>query len=73
MKPGGQEVSDGEHLDFLFREEMDELDDATDLIIGLESDRQARKLILIPSESICPPAVRQALASPFTNIYAGGT
>jgi len=72
VKPGGQEVSDGEHPDFLFREEMDELDDATDLIIGLESDRQARKLILIPSESICPPAVRQALASPFTNIYAEG-
>jgi glycine cleavage system T protein len=61
-----------DYLDFLFGEEMDELDEATDLIIDLEGGRQARKLILIPSESICPPAVRQALASPFTNIYAEG-
>lgn len=41
-------------------------------IIGEEASRQERKLILIASESICPMAVREALASPFSNIYAEG-
>ena len=34
--------------------------------------RQVEKLVMIASESICPPAVRWALGSVFTNIYAEG-
>lgn len=41
-------------------------------LIGHEAERQARKLILIPSESLCPAPVREALSSIFTNIYAEG-
>lgn len=41
-------------------------------LIGHEAERQARKLILIPSESLCPAPVREALGSVFTNIYAEG-
>lgn len=40
--------------------------------IALEEERQARHIILIPSESIAPLAVRQALGSVFNNIYAEG-
>jgi glycine hydroxymethyltransferase len=41
-------------------------------LIDLEAERQARKLIMIPSESYAPRAVRQALGSVFQNIYAEG-
>ncbi len=41
-------------------------------LISWEETRQAQKLILIPSESICPRPVREALASPFTSLYAEG-
>lgn len=37
-----------------------------------EEKRQRAKLILIPSESICPKPVREALASAFTSVYAEG-
>ncbi len=37
-----------------------------------EADRQNRKLIMIASESVCPPAVRETLASELGNIYAEG-
>jgi glycine cleavage system T protein len=37
-----------------------------------EADRQNRKLIMIASESICPTAVRETLASELGNIYAEG-
>ena len=37
-----------------------------------ETDRQNRKLIMIASESVCPPAVRETLASELANIYAEG-
>jgi glycine hydroxymethyltransferase len=58
--------------DFLFREDLSDLDPQVDHLIELEAERQARKLIMIPSESYTPPAVRQALGSVFTNIYAEG-
>ena len=61
-----------EYSDFLVREDLSEVDPDTDLVIGFEEERQAQKIILIPSESICPRAVRQALGSVFTNIYAEG-
>lgn len=41
-------------------------------IVALEEERQTRHIILIPSESIAPLAVRQALGSVFNNIYAEG-
>ena len=58
--------------DFLFRDSLPELDPAVDHLIDLERERQARKLIMIPSESSSPGAVRDALGSALMNIYAEG-
>jgi glycine hydroxymethyltransferase len=58
--------------DFLFRGELNDVDPQVHELCELESERQFRKLILIPSESTAPLAVRQALASSFQNIYAEG-
>ena len=58
--------------DFLFRGNLAELDPAIFELTQLESERQYRKLILIPSESQAPMAVREALSSVFQNIYAEG-
>ena len=51
---------------------LEEIDPLAFRLRGLEKERQAKKIILIPSESICPPPVREALASCFTSIYAEG-
>ena len=51
---------------------LSRVDRDIDNIIDFEVGRQAQKLILIPSESICPKPVREALASPFSNLYAEG-
>ncbi|MGB7096414.1 MAG: hypothetical protein WBD62_17345, partial [Anaerolineales bacterium] len=58
--------------DYLFRGSFADLDADLDELIQLEAERQYRKLILIPSESTAPIAVRQTLASAFHNIYAEG-
>jgi glycine hydroxymethyltransferase len=58
--------------DFLFRGNLAKLDPDVYELTQLEAERQARKLILIPSESTAPMAVREALASAFQNIYAEG-
>ncbi|HTP01680.1 MAG TPA: serine hydroxymethyltransferase [Anaerolineales bacterium] len=58
--------------DFLFRGSLAKLDSDVYELTQLEAERQARKLILIPSESTAPLAVREALASAFQNIYAEG-
>ncbi|MCY4464760.1 MAG: glycine cleavage system aminomethyltransferase GcvT [Chloroflexi bacterium] len=58
--------------DFLFRGGIDELDPAVAELIRRETERQQEKLILIPSESTVPYAVRHALSSAFHNIYAEG-
>jgi glycine hydroxymethyltransferase len=58
--------------DFLFRGSLAELDPEVYELTRLESERQARKLILIPSESQAPLAVREAMGSAFQNIYAEG-
>jgi glycine hydroxymethyltransferase len=58
--------------DFLFRGSLAELDPAVAQLIEYEAERQARKLILIPSESSPPGAVREAQGSVFQNIYAEG-
>jgi len=58
--------------DFLFRGTLEDIDPAVYELTQLEAERQYRKLILIPSESQAPLAVRDALASAFQNIYAEG-
>jgi len=58
--------------DFLFTDDLKDLDPQVFALTEIESERQARRLIMIPSESTAPLAVRQALASAFTNIYAEG-
>jgi len=58
--------------DYLFRGNLAELDPAIYELTQLEAERQYRKLILIPSESQAPIAVREALSSVFQNIYAEG-
>ncbi len=69
-RPGG--VPTPTISDFLFRGSLAELDPAVAQLIEHEAERQARKLILIPSESSPPGAVREALGSVFQNIYAEG-
>jgi glycine hydroxymethyltransferase len=58
--------------DFLFRGSLAELDPEIYELTRIETERQARKIILIPSESQAPLAVREAMASAFQNIYAEG-
>jgi glycine hydroxymethyltransferase len=58
--------------DFLFRGSLSKLDPAVYELTQLEAERQARKLILIPSESTAPMAIRDALASALQNLYAEG-
>ena len=58
--------------DFLFREPLDVLDPELSDLIRFETERQARKLIMVPSESIAPAAVHRALASSFSHLYAAG-
>jgi glycine hydroxymethyltransferase len=58
--------------DYLFRGELAELDPDVAELIRHETARQARYLIMIPSESTIPSAVREALGSAFHNIYAEG-
>jgi len=58
--------------DFLQRADLEEVAPFVADLIRWEAERQARKLILIPSESYAPRAVRQALGSVFQNVYAEG-
>ena len=58
--------------DFLIRGALEDLDPDLFELTQLEAERQYRRLILIPSESTSPIAVRQILASAFHNIYAEG-
>ncbi|TET55257.1 MAG: aminotransferase class I/II-fold pyridoxal phosphate-dependent enzyme [Anaerolineales bacterium] len=58
--------------DFFFRGSLAALDPDVARLIGLETERQARKLILIPSESSAPLAVREAVQSVLMNVYAEG-
>ena len=58
-------------LDF-FSTPLQSLDPDVYDLIGYEAERQARKIIMIPSESQAPDAVREALGSVFQNIYAEG-
>ena len=58
--------------DYLFRGGIEELDSDVAELIRHETARQQAKLIMIPSESTVPYAVRAALGSAFHNIYAEG-
>jgi len=58
--------------DFLFRGSLADLDPEIYELTRFEEERQYRKLILIPSESCAPLAVREALGSVFQNLYAEG-
>ncbi|RCK76316.1 MAG: Serine hydroxymethyltransferase [Anaerolineae bacterium] len=58
--------------DYLFRGSVADFDCELKELLDLEAERQVRKLILIPSESTAPLAVREILSSAFQNIYAEG-
>ena len=58
--------------DFLFRESLEDTAPFVSELIEREEERQKRKLIMIPSESYAPKAVRDALGSVFQNVYAEG-
>lgn len=58
--------------DYLFRGTLADLDPEVYELTQIEAERQVRKLIMIPSESQAPLAVREAMASAFQNIYAEG-
>lgn len=65
-------MSNKKYGDAFLGVDLDRIDPDIDLIIDFEEERQARKLIMIPSESMAPRAVRQALGSVFNNVYAEG-
>ncbi len=58
--------------DFLFRGDLHSLDPDVAALVDLEAIRQVRKLVMIPSESTIPEAVREAVGSVLGNIYAEG-
>ena len=58
--------------DYLLKQDAKDLDPDMFQLSELESERQARRLIMIPSESTAPKAVRELMASSFANIYAEG-
>jgi glycine hydroxymethyltransferase len=58
--------------DFLVRGSIKDIDPKIHELIRIEEERQYRRLILIPSESMTPKAIRRALGSGFHNIYAEG-
>jgi glycine hydroxymethyltransferase len=65
-------MSDKAYHDLFWGADVADVDSDIANIIRLEEERQARRIILIPSESFCPLPVRQALGSVFNNIYAEG-
>jgi glycine cleavage system T protein len=61
-----------EYWDIFLGRDTEQIDPDIGEIIEFEQERQARKLIMIPSESMAPKAVRSALGSVFNNVYAEG-
>lgn len=55
-----------------YHEDLESVDPGLFNLIRLEDERQARRLIMIPSESIAPRAIFETLGSSFTNVYAEG-
>jgi glycine hydroxymethyltransferase len=58
--------------DYLFRGSLADFDPDIADLINLEAERQIKRLIMIPSESTIPYAVREALHSHFHNLYTEG-
>jgi glycine hydroxymethyltransferase len=65
-------MANQDYADYCFGVDLADIDPDISEIISLEEERQARKFVFIPSESIAPKAVRQALGSVFNNVYAEG-
>ncbi|MCL7452909.1 MAG: glycine cleavage system aminomethyltransferase GcvT [Anaerolineae bacterium] len=61
-----------EYWDIFLGRSTGQIDPDLAEIIEFEEERQARKLIMIPSESMAPEGVRAALGSVFNNVYAEG-
>ena len=61
-----------EYPDVYLDADLHDVDPDISHLIALEEERQARRIILIPSESIAPAPVREALGSVFNNVYAEG-
>ncbi len=57
---------------YILSDPLSKIDPAVENIINLESERQKRKLIFIPSESSAPIAVRESMGSVLQNVYAEG-
>jgi glycine hydroxymethyltransferase len=57
---------------FQHQKDLESIDPGLFELLRLEDERQVRRLIMIPSESASPVAVRESLGSTFTNIYAEG-
>ncbi|MDT8306902.1 MAG: glycine cleavage system aminomethyltransferase GcvT [Anaerolineae bacterium] len=58
--------------DFIFDGALADLDPRLEELLAHEDRRQQNAIILIPSESMAPDAVREAMSSTFANIYAEG-
>jgi glycine hydroxymethyltransferase len=58
--------------EFHHKKDLESIDPGLFKLISLEDERQARRLIMIPSESSAPKATRDLLGSSFTNVYAEG-
>lgn len=59
-------------IDYYLGEALEDIDPEVKNLIDFEQERQTRKIVMIPSESICPAPVLEALGSVFNNIYAEG-
>lgn len=57
---------------FLNNQPLSKIDPDVERLIALEAERQEQKLILVPSESAAPLAIRESLGSILQNIYAEG-
>ena len=58
--------------EFIFEGSLAELDPELSDLLAREDRRQRETIILIPSESMAPDAVRETMSSSFGNIYAEG-
>lgn len=58
--------------DFVFRGQVADLDPDLHTLLQREAQRQEDTIILIPSESMAPTAVEEAMSCKFGNIYAEG-
>ncbi len=58
--------------EFHHLKDLESLDPGLFELTNLEDERQSRRLIMIPSESSAPKAIRDLIGSNFTNVYAEG-